>query len=174
MDRIDWSEPKVLVANHISDFDVLALAGSLPVPYAFVAKKELLTVPLVGAVIRRAGHLTVDRVDLARSVADTARVRDDLVRGAAVLFFPEGTFRERAGLLPFRLGAFSVATDTGTAVVPITIRGTRAVLPSGAWLPRPGPLTVTISPPVVPREATWREAVRVRDQVREVITAAGE
>ncbi|MBI1736796.1 MAG: AMP-binding protein [Candidatus Rokubacteria bacterium] len=164
----------VLAANHASYLDAAVLLAAIPRRFRFVAKKELTAVPIVGAVIRRVGHLTVDRVDLARSVADATRVRDALTGDDAVLFFPEGTFRDAAGLSPFRLGAFTVAVETGAPVVPIAIRGTRAVLPAGAWLPRPGPITVTIAPPVWPQEATWHEAVRIRDRVRDAIAAASD
>ncbi|MBI2207593.1 MAG: AMP-binding protein [Candidatus Rokubacteria bacterium] len=173
LDRVPRAGRVVFAANHASYLDAVVLLAAIPRRFHFVAKKELVAVPLVGAVIRRVGHLTVDRVDLAQSVADAARVRDELERDEAVVFFPEGTFREAAGLLPFRLGAFTVAVETGAPVIPVAIRGTRAVLPADAWLPRPGPITVTIGAAVRPCAATWREAVRVRDCVREAIAAAG-
>jgi hypothetical protein len=50
--------------------------------------------------------------------------------------------------------------------VPVTIRGTRAILPAGAWLPRPGPIRVTLGAPIAPRGADWREIVRLRDATR--------
>jgi 1-acyl-sn-glycerol-3-phosphate acyltransferase len=171
--RVPAAGRVILAANHTSYLDVVVLLAAMPRRFRFVAKRELLGAPLIGTVLRRADHLTVDRVDLAQSVTDAARVRDRLACEDAVLFFPEGTFRETPGLLPFRLGAFSIAVETGTAVVPVTIRGARAVLPAGAWLPRPGAITVTLSAPVVPREATWRESIQLRDRVRDAIAAAG-
>ena len=133
--------------------------------------------PLVGTVIRKVGHLTVERGDLAQSVADAERATDALRRGTALLFFPEGTFVRPAELLPFKPGAFKAAAEVACPVVPIAIRGTREILPAGAWLPRPGPITVTIGAPMTPASADWREIVRLRDlahtSIASMLTAAG-
>jgi 1-acyl-sn-glycerol-3-phosphate acyltransferase len=165
----------VLVANHASYLDAMALLAAIPAPFRFVAKRELARAPLVGAVIERAGHLTVDRTDLSRSVADAGRVSAALAHGDSVLVFPEGTFVRAPGLLPFRLGAFKAAVEAGRPVFPIALRGTRSILPAGTWLPRRGTVTVTISEPLVPEPGGWREVVRLRDLAREAIgRASGE
>ena len=82
------------------------------------------------------------------------------------MIFPEGTFVRSPGLLPFRLGAFRAAVDTGRPIVPVAIRGTRHILPDGTWLFRRGPLTVTIGIPIEPRAQGWPEMVRLRDAAR--------
>jgi 1-acyl-sn-glycerol-3-phosphate acyltransferase len=89
-------------------------------------------------------------------------------RGLAdsLFFFPEGTFVRAPGLLPFRLGAFKAAVETGRPVVPIELRGTREILPGDTWLPKPGPITVAIGPPIAPRAVGWQEMVRLRDLTR--------
>jgi fatty-acyl-CoA synthase len=164
--------PVVLAANHASYVDAVALLAALPVEFRFVAKRELLATPIVGRTIRRVGHLTVERADLSRSVADAERVTVALRSGVAVLVFPEGTFRRAPGLLPFRLGAFKAAVETGCPVVPVTLGGTREVLPADTWLPRPGPITVTIGAPIAPRGTEWAEIVRLRDATRAAIACA--
>jgi fatty-acyl-CoA synthase len=163
------ARPAVLAANHSSYLDVVVLLAALPGDLSFVAKRELLRTALVGSVIRRAGHLTVERAAGSQSVADADRVTAALRQGTSVLVFPEGTFVRSAGILPFRLGAFKAAVETGRPVVPVTIRGTREILPADEWLPRPGPVTVALSPPVTPRGRGWAEIVRLRDTVREEI-----
>ncbi|OGL12025.1 MAG: hypothetical protein A3I17_09230 [Candidatus Rokubacteria bacterium RIFCSPLOWO2_02_FULL_72_37] len=163
--------PAILAANHSSYLDTLALLAALPpgLRCVFVAKRELAATPLVGMVIRKVGHLTVDRVDLSRGVADAERVTEALRAGTSLLFFPEGTFLRSQGLLPFKLGAFKAAVDVGCPVVPITLSGTRAILPAYSWLPRRGPIVVTIGAPIVPAGRAWREMVRLRDTVRDAI-----
>jgi len=162
----------VLVANHSSYVDVVALLAVTPLDLRFVAKRELLVVPIVGTVLRKAGHLTVDRVDLSRGVADAAGVTAGLRDGAVVCVFPEGTFARRRGLLPFRLGAFKAAIDAGCPVVPVVIRGTRDVLPADTWRPRPGRIEVTVLPPLTVAGEGWREIVRLRDAARAAVAAA--
>jgi 1-acyl-sn-glycerol-3-phosphate acyltransferase len=155
----------VLCANHSSYLDSVVLLAALPVDVRFVAKRELLATPLIRTIIRKAGHLTVERVDVSRSLEDASTVAAALRSGASLLVFPEGTFADTAGLLPFRLGAFKAAVEAGRPIIPVGIVGTRAILASGR-LPRRGRVDVTISPPIVPRSADWPELVRLRDAAR--------
>jgi 1-acyl-sn-glycerol-3-phosphate acyltransferase len=161
----------VLVANHSSYLDVVALLAALPLDVRFVAKRELLTTPIVGTILRKAGHLTVDRVDVSRGVADAARVTAAAGGGAVVCVFPEGTFVRRPGLLPFRLGAFKAAVEAACPIVPVAIRGTRDVLPADTWRPRPGRIEVTVLPPLTVAGDGWREIVRLRDAARIAVAA---
>jgi 1-acyl-sn-glycerol-3-phosphate acyltransferase len=164
-------EPAVLVANHASYTDALVLLAALPKDFRFVAKRELLATPLVGTIIRKVGHLAAERVDLARSVADAAAASAALRAGTSLLFFPEGTFVQTPGLMPFRLGAFKAAVEAAHPVIPIAIRGTRRLLPGDAWLPRPGRIGVTVTPPLRPAGKGWPEMVRLRDEARAAIAA---
>ncbi len=161
----------VLAANHSSYVDSVALLAALPIDFRFVAKRELASRPLVGTVLGKVGHLTVERTDLSQSVADAARETRALRAGVSLLFFPEGTFRRPPGLLPFKLGAFKAAAEVGCPVIPLTIQGTREILPAGTWLPRRGEITVTVGTPITPASAEWREIVRLRDRTREEIAA---
>ena len=174
-EHLDAGRPSVLVANHASYLDVVVLLAALWLDFRFVAKRELRRAPVVGSVIRRVRHLTVERAAGSQSVADAERVTAALRSGLSVLVFPEGTFARPAGILPFRLGAFKSAVETGVPVVPITIRGTRDILPAGEWLPRPGPVTVAVSPPLRPEGSGWQAIVRLRDQARtEIARRSGE
>ena len=167
--------PAVLAANHASYLDSVALLAALPAEIVFVAKRELLSWPLVGTVIRKVGHLPVERTDLARSVADAERATALLRAGTSLLFLPEGTFVLQPGILPFRLGCFKAAVETGRPLIPVTIRGTREILPNGTWLPRRGAITVAIGAPIKPEGVGWEEMVRLRDQVRaEICRRSGE
>jgi fatty-acyl-CoA synthase len=164
----------IFAANHSSYLDAVALFAAIPRDFRFVGKRELDGWPLVGTVIRRVGHLTVERADPSRSVADAERVEAALRDGTSLVFFPEGTFLAGSRLLPFRLGAFKAAVETGCPVIPVTIRGTRAILPAGAWLPRRGSIRVTLGAPIRPRGPAWREIVRLRDAARVEISRAAE
>jgi fatty-acyl-CoA synthase len=168
-------EPVVLAANHASYLDVVVLLAALPTGFRFVAKRELGSFPLIGRIIRKVGHLTVERAQVSQSVSDAERVTAALRRGWSVLVFPEGTFVRSPGILPFRLGAFKSAVETGCPVIPITIRGTRAILPADEWLPRPGPVTVAVGTPLLPDDDGWAAIVRLRDKTRsEIARRSGE
>lgn len=129
------------------------------------------TWPLIGALVRRARHPTVDRWDPQRSVADTQPITEEIRRGERVLFFPEGTFTAATGLRSFRLGAFEAAVATGTPVVPLALRGTRRVLRDGEWLPQPGAISLWVGPPIAPAGTEWKDVIALRDKVAEAIAA---
>jgi 1-acyl-sn-glycerol-3-phosphate acyltransferase len=174
VERLPAAGAVVFAANHSSYLDSVALFAALPGDFRFVGKVELAHWPLVGAVIRRVGHLTVERADPSRSIEDAERVSAALRGGTSLVFFPEGTFLAGPRLLPFRLGAFKAAVEADCPVVPVAIRGTRAILPAGAWLPRRGPITVAIGAPLTPRRSDWREIVRLRDAVRAEIARGAD
>lgn len=141
--------PCVAVANHGSYLDGPLLYAVLPSRFGFVIKKEIVGVPLAGFFLRRLGHEFVDRHNRSESAKDARRILKAAVGGGSVAFFPEGTFTARPGLARFHSGAFVTAARASMPVVPVVIRGARAVLPADARLPRPGRLEVEILPPVV-------------------------
>ena len=166
LENLRGSGPWVLVANHVSNVDAVALLAALPVDFRAVAKQEVRSWPLVGAAVRRAGHLTVDRFDTLHGVEGAAHVTEVLRRGTSLLIFPEGTCAQGPALLPFRLGAFKAAVEAGRPVVPIHLEGTRRLLRPGSRLQRPGQFTLSIGEPIIPAAGGWPEMVRLRDRAR--------
>lgn len=161
----------VVVANHCSYLDGVLIKAVLPPRFSFVIKKEARGIPLGGFMLHRLGSEFVTRDNDHAGAQDARRILRAAADGQALGFFPEGTFTPEYGLRPFRLGAFLTATRSGLPVVPIAISGTRRMLPSGAWLPKPSRLEVKILPAV---EATGngRDAARaMRDKVRSQILA---
>lgn len=148
LDRVDWSQPHVFVANHQSIIDICALFRALPVPLRFMLKQELAKVPFVGWYARAMGMVFIER-GRARSAPQRLREAVGMVRaGANVCAFPEGT-RSRDGRVgAFKGGAFQVAIEAGVAVVPIAIDGSGAVLPASGFSVRPGLIRLRIGDPL--------------------------
>jgi 1-acyl-sn-glycerol-3-phosphate acyltransferase len=159
----------ILAASHASYIDSVVLMAAIPTDFRFVAKRRLADYPLIGAVLRRAGHLTIEKATVAQQLAGATDLAQLLCEGRQLLVFPEGTFLRPPRLLPFRLGAFKAAVEAGLPVVPIALRGTRRVLPADTFLFRRGPIEVTIGAPLRPESQRWQEMVRLRDQARSVI-----
>ena len=166
--------PCVIVANHASYLDGVLLKGVLPARFSFVIKKEVSRVPLAGVLLRRIGSEFVDRFNRHAGAMDARRLIKAADSGQALAFFPEGTFIEQPGLGKFHTGAFAIAARAGLPVVPVVIRGTRHILRSGQFLPRPGRIEVEVLPTIVVPAGLDSAAVAsiTRDQARARILAA--
>jgi acyl carrier protein len=161
----------VLVFNHASYMDVVALCAVLPGEPACVAKREFAPEFFAGNFLRRLGTLFVERFDTGASLADTEAAIAAARQGRNIVIFPEGAFTRRPGLSGFYLGAFKVAAEAGLPVVPGIIRGTRSMLRSDQWFPRWTPLSVTISEPVMPAGKDFAAVLQLRDEARKVVLA---
>jgi len=169
--------PCVVVANHASYLDGVVLKAALPARFSFVIKKEVSRVPLAGSVLRRIGSEFVDRFNRHAGGMDARRLFKAAETGQALAFFPEGTFLAQPGLGKFHTGAFAIAARAALPIVPIAIRGTRHILPSGRFLPRPGRIQIQVMPPLAPLtdlDSTIATA-QLRDQARaRILTALDE
>ena len=166
----------VLISNHASYLDAYVLVAMLPGHFNFVAKAELAKSFIIRVPLQHIHTEFVERFDIGKSVRDTRHLSDVLKAGHALMFFAEGTFTRTPGLMPFHLGAFSVAAQAGAPVIPVAIRGTRSILRSESWFPHHGAISVDIGPPIDPtefmqgaEEDTWRAAIGMRDRSREFI-----
>lgn len=164
----------VVVANHASYLDGVLLKGVLPARFSFVIKKEVSGVPLAGLLLRRIGSEFVDRFNRHAGGMDTRRLIKAADSGQSLAFFPEGTFIARPGLGKFHTGAFAIAARVRLPVVPVVIRGTRGILASGQFLPRPGRVEIEILAPIAspPDLDSAALASMTRDQARARILAA--
>jgi 1-acyl-sn-glycerol-3-phosphate acyltransferase len=119
--RPDESRRYIFVLNHISYIDVAIAVDAIRQPFRALGKMEVKSIPLLGW-IYRIFVIMVDRkdpADRARSLADMRRFLD---RGISILIFPEGTFNETGGPLKrFYDGAFRIAIETGTPIVPVVL-----------------------------------------------------
>jgi 1-acyl-sn-glycerol-3-phosphate acyltransferase len=147
-EHIEPGRSYVVVANHQSQFDIPVVYGWLGLDLRWVAKSEVGRIPFVAAGCRAIGHIFIDRSDpdQARNAINRAVAR--LKPGTGLMFFPEGT-RSRSGrLLPFKKGAFRVAVDRQLPLLPVTVTGTRDILPPGGLALRPGRARLVVHEPV--------------------------
>jgi 1-acyl-sn-glycerol-3-phosphate acyltransferase len=131
LERLRGGRSQVIVANHVSWFDVFALASALP-DFVFVAKSELQGIPLLGRAAVAAGHVFIERDNRKAAFAAYESAAARIRKGARVLVFPEGTRGRSYPLRPFKKGPFVLAIAAGAPIVPILIHGSLEVQRKGS------------------------------------------
>jgi 1-acyl-sn-glycerol-3-phosphate acyltransferase len=155
------------VANHASYLDGLILQAFLPPRFSYVIKGELQNVPVVHYLLRRIGAKFVERFVASGSARDARTLLRAASAGESLAFFPEGTFVREPGLGRFRPGAFAAAIKGELPVVPVAIKGSRTVLPSGTLLPRKGCLEVVILNAIGPAELAFANNAALAEAARQ-------
>ena len=112
--------PMLVVANHVSWLDVLAINSLLPV--RFVAKADLRRWPLIGWMAACGGTLFIERERKRDALRVVQQIAAALRAGERVAVFPEGTTSGGERLLPFHASLLQAAVATGTALQPIALR----------------------------------------------------
>ncbi len=174
MENVQGVGPHIFASNHVSWFDVPALAKILP-HYKFVAKAELFKVPIFGPGMRSVGMIEIQRENRKAAFGAYDVAAERIRGGASVVVFPEGTRGRAYPLRPFKKGPFVLAIAAGAPIVPIIVHGTIEIMPKGSLRVHPGTIDVHLLKPVNTtgydydhREALM-EAVRTRmaDAMRE-------
>ena len=140
----------VYMSNHQSHIDIPVLYATVPSPsLRMVAKTELFRIPAFGRAMRVAEFVEVDRGDRERAMDSLRRAGEILASGVSVWIAPEG-HRSRDGALgPLKKGGFHLARDTGAAILPVALSGTRHVLPPDTRSMTPGvPVRVVFGTPI--------------------------
>lgn len=140
--------PVILAANHPSQIDPLVLGAAIPRRVTFFVAAELLTMPVLGALVR-----PFHPVPVRRGQVDLGAIKDCLERlqgGAALLIFPEGRISRDGRLQAPHEGLAFIALRAGVPVVPVGVRGTYQVWPLGTFLPHRGRIEVRIGAPILP------------------------
>ena len=141
--------PIIVMSNHASNFDILAMLGYFPRPLSWIAKQELFKIPVFGWSMRRGGYIPLDRGDGRKALKSMDDAAAQIRAGASVILFPEGTRTRTGQLLPFKRGGFLLAVKAGVPVVPVSIVGSFAINPGGSLGLNLGlPVQLMIHPPI--------------------------
>ena len=117
------------IGNHRSYFDILVTYTTVPGSCGFVAKKELSRIPLLKNWMELIHCLFLDRSDIKQGLQMILSGCEEIKSGTSICIFPEGTRNkgEELTMLPFKEGAFKIATKTGCPIVPISMNNTAEI-----------------------------------------------
>jgi 1-acyl-sn-glycerol-3-phosphate acyltransferase len=172
LENIDRRQPYIIVSNHQTALDFMMNARAYPGVYKFLAKKELVKVPVFGFIVRKLCVL-VDRSSGASRTSSMKYLHRTLEEdGYSVFIYPEGTRNTSTDpLLPFHKGAFRIAIESGKPIAVQTILGVRKIsdpLTPGLDL-WPGTVRIIWSKPIETVGLTMADVDGLMQQVRGVI-----
>jgi 1-acyl-sn-glycerol-3-phosphate acyltransferase len=166
----DPRRPYIAVSNHESIVDIF-LISHLPWEMKWVSKAEVGRLPVMGWSMRMAGDVLVQRDDRNSRYGSVQQIRDRLSKRVSVMIFPEGTRSKTGELLPFRNGAFKIAIDTGTPILPMALAGTAPALTKGSLVMGRSRAEVRVLEPIETAGMTQSDLPALRDRVQQLIAA---
>ena len=162
----------VVVCNHQSAVDILVVYGWLKLDLKWVIKQELRRIPAIGIGCEKVGHIFVDRENPNHARQAIEEALDRLGKGIGILFFAEGTRSPDGKLLPFKKGAFRTAIEQQLPVLPVTLIGTRDILPPKSLKPFPGRARMIIHPAIETDGMSQLQIADLMNRTKKTISSA--
>jgi 1-acyl-sn-glycerol-3-phosphate acyltransferase len=176
LERLTPGTTYVFVSNHQSIYDTPVIFSSLPYQLRIIAKESLARFPVLGWHLKRGRHILVDRRRPDRA-GILKRWRTLVSEGLSLMIYAEGTRSPDGHVARFKAGSFLLAIEAGLPVVPITVIGTRRVMPKGRLRTEPGDVTLVVHDPIQPPAldgATPRDAKALAARVRAIVAESVE
>jgi 1-acyl-sn-glycerol-3-phosphate acyltransferase len=163
-ERMSATDGRVYISNHVSWFDIFALASVVP-RYTWIAKRELRKIPVFGKAAETAGIVFIDRDNRKAAFESYKMAAEDVRRGRSVIICPEGTRGKDYHLRPFKKGPFVLAIASQAPIIPTIVFGTREVMPKGSFRIRSGDVHVHFLDPVPTQGYTYEDRTRLMETV---------
>ncbi|MEC9486154.1 MAG: lysophospholipid acyltransferase family protein [Prosthecochloris sp.] len=158
----------LVISNHAGMADIPLLLGALHLNLRFVAKEELGRIPLFGWALKQAGYVMIKRGQNREALRSLLNAASVLEQGRSVHIFPEGTRSEDGQLLPFKRGAFMIAQNSRTPILPVTIIGSSAIAPKKSLKIRKGQVRMIIGQPI---QTAGKKAAELQEETYRTISA---
>lgn len=168
-DKIKPGQSYIIVSNHQSEYDILALVTTLRTQFRWIIKQELRKIPLFGYALYVARNIFIDRSNHAQAIKTIHEGVDRLPPGVSVMFFAEGTRSPDGRIQEFKKGGFTMAVEKGLPILPVTVNGSRKVLPKKSLCFTPGPIEVVVGDPIETTGYTHEDLPELMRRTRQVI-----
>lgn len=169
LEHLDKEAPYIYMSNHQGSYDIFALLSCLPVQFRWIAKKELFAIPILGWAMGAANYISIDRSGRRKALESIERAASKIKGGVSVVIFPEGTRSRDGSIQPFKRGGFTLALKSGVPIIPITINGSRDVMPKDSMRVRPGEIRVNVERAIQTTPFSLRERDLLMEKVRETM-----
>jgi len=163
-------ESCIFVANHSSFYDVPILFTALPRQLRLMAKAALGYVPFIGWHLIRSGHLLVNRQNPGAAIFK--RMQRMARSGASLMVFPEASRTIDGTVKRFKGGIFLLAIEHGLPIVPVSVAGSRIVMPKRRFMVQPATVVVTVHEAIATRGLSRDEARSLAQRVQAIVASA--
>jgi 1-acyl-sn-glycerol-3-phosphate acyltransferase len=166
---LDANKTYIICANHSSEIDIMMCLVLVPNCFVFIGKKELGNLPLFGYFYKRT-NILVDRKSLSSKRDVLAKAAKKIKQGTGVCIYPEGGIPDPAiQLAPFKMGAFKLAMDTQTDILPLSFPDNKRRYPDSWWGGSPGQVRAVIHKPILIKDLEMNDIHRLKDMCYEQI-----
>jgi len=169
--KIDKNRTYIIISNHQSHFDGPAIAARLGIQFRWVAKQELLKIPIFGNALYGCRNIFIDRRDKEKAVRSIQEGIDRLPKGVSVVFFAEGTRSENGKINAFKKGGFAAAIEKGLPILPITVNGTGKALPKGSLVFNSTHIEIIVGDPIETTGLSLEQLEELMDKTKEIIVS---
>ena len=126
-------KPFLIMFNHRSYVDILALFQATPERFHFGAKKKLFSIPFLGFAMKKVGHIPIQRENPKEVYQLYISLKDRIKNGDCFALSPEGTRQAGKGLGRFKTGPFVFALQHQIKILPVIIHKAEECMPKGSW-----------------------------------------
>lgn len=131
--RYKAKKPFLILFNHRSYVDILALFQSVPERLHFGSKKTIFYIPILGWAMKKMGHISIEREKPRSAVLLYRSLKERIKKGDCFALSPEGGRHTGIGLARFKKGPFLLAINNQMKILPIVIHGAEECMPKGSW-----------------------------------------
>ncbi len=161
----------IIISNHQSLYDIIALVTRLGIQYRWFIKKEVLKIPLFGYGLYASRNIFIDRSNTAKAIESINKGIDRLPQGVSIMVFAEGTRSPDGQIHEFKKGGFVTAVRRNIPILPVTVNGSRRILPKKSLAVTPGKIQVVIGDPIDMSRYTMDDVQVLIDRTRDTIIA---
>ena len=164
-------EPVLFIGNHRSYFDILLTYSRCKRLTGYIAKKEMERYLTLTTWMKRLHCLFLDRKNPKEGLKTILQAVDHIKNGISICIFPEGTRNagEELTMLPFKDGAFKIATKSGCAIVPISLNNTAAIFENHIPKVKKTHVVVEYGAPIYPDQLDKEAKRHIGDRVETII-----
>jgi len=161
----------LFVSNHEGNFDIPILLGCIDKPKAFIAKVEMLKMPIIRTWMKQMNCVFLDRSDLRQSLRVMNDATGYLKKGYSMVIFPEGTRSKGKTMGEFKAGSLRIAIKANVPIVPVTINGSYKLMEENGFIIKPAEVEVVISKPIETIGLSREETNELHEKVLSVIAS---